>query len=51
MAHGKTTGSKAASNAGMVLANPKSSKAEKSAAASGLAQTHGKAKGESKGKK
>lgn len=41
----KVTGKKAASNAGKVLANPKSSKAEKSAAASALAQR------ESKGKK
>lgn len=45
MAHGKTTGSKAASNAGKVLSNPKSSKAAKSAAASALAQKHGKGKG------
>jgi hypothetical protein len=42
MAHGKTTGKKAASNAGKVLSDPKSTKAEKSAAASALAQTHGK---------
>lgn len=42
VAHGKTTGSKAASNAGKVLSNPKSSKAAKSAAASALAQKHGK---------
>lgn len=35
----KQTGKKAASNASKVLANPKSTKAEKSAAASALAQT------------
>ncbi|CAL9550823.1 hypothetical protein [Streptomyces bacillaris] len=35
----KQTGKKAASNAGKVLADPKSTKAEKSAAASALAQT------------
>ncbi|MBI2859365.1 MAG: hypothetical protein HYX90_09840 [Chloroflexi bacterium] len=45
MAHKKTTGSKAASNAGKVLANPKSTKAEKSAAASALSQTKSKKKG------
>lgn len=44
MAHNRTTGKKAASNAGKVLANPKSTKAEKSAAASALSQTHGKGK-------
>ncbi len=38
MAHSRKTGSKAASNAGKVLSNPKSTKAEKSAAASALAQ-------------
>lgn len=42
MAHGKQTSAKAASAAGKVLANPKSTKAEKSAAASALAQKHGK---------
>ena len=42
MAHSRTTGKKAASNAGKVLANPKSTKAEKSAAGSALSQTHGK---------
>lgn len=42
MAHGKTTGAKAASNAGKILSNPKSSKAAKSAAASALSQKHGK---------
>lgn len=35
----KQTGSKAASAASKVLSNPKSSKAEKSAAASALSQT------------
>jgi hypothetical protein len=35
----RQTGSKAASAAGKVLANPKSTKTEKSAAASALAQT------------
>lgn len=44
MAHSKTTGPKAASNAGKVLSNPKSSKAARSAAASALAQKHGKGK-------
>jgi hypothetical protein len=44
MAHKKTTGRKAASNAGKVLANPKSTKAEKSAAASALSQTKSKKK-------
>jgi hypothetical protein len=42
MAHKKSTGAKAASNAGKVLRNPKSTKAEKSAAASALGQTKGK---------
>ncbi len=51
MAHGKTTGSKAASNAGKVLSNPKSSKAAKSAAASALGQRHGKGHGKGGGKK
>lgn len=40
----RQTGAKAASSAGKVLANPKSTKAEKSAAASALAQTPGKKK-------
>lgn len=44
MAHKRTTGSKAASNAGKVLSNPKSTKAAKSAAASALSQKHGKGK-------
>jgi hypothetical protein len=44
MAHSKQTGSKAASAAGRVLANPRSTKAEKRAAASALSQRHGKAK-------
>jgi hypothetical protein len=35
---GETTGKKAASNAGKVLSDPKSSKAAKSAAASALTQ-------------
>ncbi len=39
MAHKKTTGTKAASSAGKVLANPKSTKQAKSAAASALSQT------------
>lgn len=42
MAHNRTTGKKAATAAGKVLANPKSTKAEKSAAASALSQVHGK---------
>lgn len=42
MAHKRTTGKKAASAAGKVLSNPKSTKAEKSAAASALAQKSGK---------
>ena len=41
MAHKKTTGRQAASKAGAVLANPKSSKAAKSVAASALSQTKG----------
>lgn len=45
MAHKKRTGKKAASNAGKVLANPKSSKTAKSAAASALSQTKSKKKG------
>jgi hypothetical protein len=49
MAHNRTTGKKAASAAGKVLANPKSTKEEKSAAASTLSQVHGK--DSSKGKK
>lgn len=42
MAHRKTTGAKAASNAGKVLRDPKSTPAEKSAAASALGQKSGK---------
>ena len=42
MAHKRTTGKKAASAAGKVLNNPKSTKAEKSAAASALSQTKSK---------
>ena len=42
MAHKKTTGKKAASNTGKVLSDEKSSKAEKSAAASALGQRKGK---------
>ena len=38
----RQTGSKAASAAGKVLANPKSSKADKAAAASALSQTPSK---------
>lgn len=45
MAHKKTTGSKAASKAGKVLSNPKSSNAAKSAAGSALSQTQSKKKG------
>lgn len=45
MAHKKTTGPKAASNAGKVLSNPKSTKSGKSAAASALGQTKSKKKG------
>ena len=40
----RQTGPKAASNAGKVLADPKSTKAEKSAAASALTQTPTKKK-------
>jgi hypothetical protein len=40
----KTTSSKAASAAGKVLSNPKSTKAEKSAAASALSQKEKKGK-------
>ena len=42
MAHRKTTGPKAASNASKVLQNPKSTKAQKSAAGSALSQKSGK---------
>lgn len=42
MAHQKITRAKAASNAGMVLRDPKSTKAEKSAAGSALSQRPGK---------
>jgi len=45
MAHKKTTGKTAASNAGRVLGDPKSTKAEKSAAASALSQTRSKKTG------
>ena len=45
MAHKRTTGKKAASAAGKVLQNPKSTKAEKSAAASALSQTKSKKRG------
>lgn len=45
MAHKRTTGTKAASAAGKVLANPKSTKSEKSAAASALGQTPSKKRG------
>lgn len=45
MAHKRTTGKKAASNAGKILADKNSTKAEKSAAASALAQTKSKKKG------
>ena len=45
MAHKKTTGKKAASNVGRVLSSPKSTKAEKSAAASALSQTKSKKRG------
>lgn len=45
MAHNKTTGKTAASKAGKVLADPKSTKAQKSAAASALSQTKSKKKG------
>ena len=40
MAHPKTTGRQAASNASRVLASPRSSKAAKSAAGSALTQRH-----------
>jgi hypothetical protein len=40
----RQTGSKAASDAGKVLADPKSSKADKSAAASALSQTPSKSR-------
>jgi len=46
----KTTGKKAASNASKVLANPKSTKAEKSAAGSALVQRESKGKSQSKKK-
>ena len=42
MAHRKTTGKKAASEAGRTLRNPKASKAARSAAGSALSQTKGK---------
>jgi hypothetical protein len=42
MAHTKTTGKKAAHNAGKVLQDPKATKAEKSAAGSALSQRPGK---------
>jgi hypothetical protein len=42
MAHRKKTGFKAASNAGKVLRDPKSTKTQKSAAASALSQRPGK---------
>lgn len=42
MAHSKTTGKKAASNAAKVLSDPKATKTEKSAAGSALSQTVGK---------
>ncbi len=42
MAHKKTTGNAAASAVGRVLSDPKSTKAEKAAAASALSQTTGK---------
>lgn len=51
VAHNRETGKKAASAAGKVLADPTSTKAEKSAAASALAQTPGQHKSGSKGKK
>jgi hypothetical protein len=44
MANNEQTGKKAASNAGKVLADPKSSKAAKSAAASALTQAPDKKK-------
>lgn len=45
MALKRTTGTKAASNAGKTLSNPKASKAAKSAAASALSQTKSSKKG------
>ena len=47
MGHNKSTGKKAATNASKVLRNPKSTKAEKSAAGSALSQVpkHTKKKG------
>jgi hypothetical protein len=45
MAQKKTTGKKAASNAGKTLASKKSSKAGKSAAASALSQRQSRKKG------
>ena len=45
MAHKRTTGKTAASAVGKVLSNPKSTKAEKSAAASALSQTKSKKRG------
>ena len=45
MADKRTTGNKAASAAGKVLSNPKSTNAEKSAAASALSQTKSKKRG------
>jgi hypothetical protein len=48
MARNETTSKKAASAASKVLSNPKSTKAEKSAAASALTQVKDKAKGKKK---
>lgn len=45
MAHKKQTGKKSASNAGKVLQDPKSTKQEKSAAASALSQRRSKKRG------
>ena len=45
MAHRKTTGKRAASDAGRVLGSPKSTKAQRSAAASALSQTRSRKKG------
>lgn len=45
LAHAKKTGRKAASNAGKTLANSKSPKAARSAAASALSQRHGSGRG------
>ncbi len=42
MAHQKTTGKKAASNAARVLRNPRAGKAARSAAGSALSQRHGR---------